>query len=236
MANVIKGEAAGPTYPKINSLWKRHPQTKRIMRGQYAMPELELLADVQWWWYEKIDGTNIRLHWDGERVLIGGRTNNAQIPATLYGWLADNIPAPEVWAEQFDGPVTVYGEGFGAGIQSGAAYGDPRFIVFDVRVHDEVWHDGRLPGGGWWLRWEDVEGVAENLGFDTVPFLGTATIERAEYNVMEDKIESRWPNVLPEGIVGRPKVELHTRRGERILVKIKRVDYKNIFDAKKGDQ
>jgi hypothetical protein len=209
----IQGEAAGPVYPKIPTVWKRNRDTGKIRLGDYAMPELEYLHQNVWWFFEKIDGTNIRLHWDGEQVLIGGRTNNAQIPAPLHTWLMENIPPADVWRTKFDGPVTVYGEGFGRGIQSGNAYGDTRFIVFDVLIEH------------WWLHWDDVVEVAGFLGFETVPFLGEASIGKAVHNVSHGLVESRWPLVKPEGLVGRTRVELQTRSGQRLLVKIKSVDY-----------
>jgi hypothetical protein len=32
--------------------------------GDFACPEFELLQDYEWDWYEKVDGTNIRVIWD----------------------------------------------------------------------------------------------------------------------------------------------------------------------------
>lgn len=213
----IQGEAAGPQYQKINTVWKRNRDTGKVILGEYAMEELEYLQHNRWWWWEKIDGTNIRLHWDGERVLIGGRTDNAQIPAPLHAWLVENIPAPTVWATLFDGPVTVYGEGFGAGIQSvGRAYQPLQsFIVFDVRIED------------WWLKWEDVCEIAVALNFPVVPFLGELSLNQAVDVVATGRLESAWPGVNPEGIVGRPRVPLFTRRGSRLIVKVKGVDYES---------
>src|SRR5208283_5406540 len=111
MAAGIQGEAAGPTYPKINGIWKRTDKGKVII-GDYSTPELHYLRHGQWMWTEKIDGTNIRLHFDGERVLIGGKTDNATIPAPLHEYLTATQPDLTTWEEKFDGPVTIYGEGF----------------------------------------------------------------------------------------------------------------------------
>ena len=36
-----------------------------------------------WEWTEKVDGTNIRLIWDGHNVSFAGRTDKAQIPDHL---------------------------------------------------------------------------------------------------------------------------------------------------------
>jgi hypothetical protein len=217
------GQAAGPLYPKINTIWKRDPVTNRVMVGDFTQPEVGYLRDLQWHWYEKIDGTNIRLHFDGERVLIGGRKDSALIPTPLHDYLTESIDnvGLATWSGMFDGPVTIYGEGFGAGIQKGGGYGaEQRFIVFDVRIED------------WWLDWENVTDIAEKLGYPTVPFLGTASIDRAVDIVVADEYESAWPDVQPEGLVGRPGVPLYTKRCDRIICKIKRVDYQHKGETK----
>ena len=75
-------------YPKIHTLWKRDPERKMVvMPGEYALPEIEMLANLPWEWTEKIDGTNIRIGWDGEDVAYGGRTDKAQIPKHLLEYL-----------------------------------------------------------------------------------------------------------------------------------------------------
>ena len=223
MAEMIAGAAAGPEYPKINGIWKRTDRGKVII-GEYATPELHFLRHSQWFWTEKIDGTNIRLHWDGDRLLIGGKSDSAQIPAPLYEYLQAFVACP--W-DDFDGPITVYGEGFGAGIQSGGQYGsEQRFIVFDVFIHDDA-----TPYGGWWLAQNQVEAVATGLGLPTVSYMGTTyNLELAEEIVRGDQagFVSAFDGVEPEGIVGRPAVPMFDRRGNRIMVKIKRKDYSHI--------
>lgn len=216
MSKGIKGAAAGPMYPKINTLWKRDEKGKIII-GDYSLDEVEYLKDNLWVWTEKIDGTNIRLHWTGDTTLLGGRTDNAQLPAPLCDWLKDHKSNDRtLWEDVLgDQSATIYGEGFGAGIQKvGSTYSDQQqFIVFDILID------------GWWLRRDDVEGIANNLGFECVPVYGESPLEPAVNEVATGALVSEWPNVAPEGLVGRPKVELRTRRGERLMVKVKGVDY-----------
>ena len=150
----------GPAYPKINTVFKRD-EKNRIIVGQYSQPEFQYLRNNEWLWTEKVDGTNIRLHWDGETVTIGGRTDNASLPQQLVANLQYLVTNPSLWAAVFGdaNDVTVYGEGYGAKIQSGGYYRpDQQLIVFDVRI------------GRWWLRYGDVEKVAKDLGLETVPF------------------------------------------------------------------
>ena len=47
-------------YHKIQTVFKRDPETnhRTLLEGQYSMPEFEYLANNQWVFTEKIDGTN----------------------------------------------------------------------------------------------------------------------------------------------------------------------------------
>ena len=64
-------------YNKIETLWKRDMEgTKKLLEGEFRNPAVEFLKDNIWQFTEKIDGTNIRVHWDGHRVEFGGRTES----------------------------------------------------------------------------------------------------------------------------------------------------------------
>jgi hypothetical protein len=211
----------GP-YPKINSLYKRDPNTNRIVIGDFAQPEFEFLADVPWLWTEKVDGTNIRIGWEpgagptSAPAYLWGRTDNAQLPPKLARRLSD-LWSTLPWADVFDSEVCLYGEGYGAGIQKGGGNYIPDgvdFVLFDVLV-----------AGRWWLGRADVEDVATKLGLDVVPIVTTSTIPYAERLVLDGAFMSKWPGVYAEGLVGRPVVDLYSRKGERITTKIKRKDY-----------
>lgn len=207
----------GPEYPKIQTLFKRDGRNV-VSPGEWSVPEFEYLADKPWRWTEKVDGTNIRLHWDGVTVTVGGRTDTAQLPALLM----DNIRpllAPDLWHKAFpDGEdVTVYGEGYGAKIQSGGQYRpDQAVIVFDVLV------------GRWWLQDDDVTDVADKLGFDVVPIWPeTLSLREAWYSIAQGSLHSAWPDARIEGLVGRPLVDLFNRRGERVMAKAKVKDWQD---------
>lgn len=206
----------GPEYTKIQTLWKRDDRGVVVI-GDYSLPELEYLAGNFWTWTEKIDGTNIRLHWNGAEVTIGGRTDNAQVPARLVANLAPLID-PGLWKSVFPDAddVTVYGEGYGAKIQSGGMYRpDQALIVFDVLV------------GPWWLRPADVADVACRLGLDVVPALTPMSLTLAWTSLCAGHFDSAWPGARIEGYVGRPAVELFSRKGERLLVKMKVRDWRD---------
>jgi RNA ligase len=207
----------GPEYTKIHTAFKRDERGV-IIPGDWSLPEFRYLADKPWLWTEKVDGTNIRLHWDGSQVTIGGRTDNAQVPATLVAALRP-LTDPDLWHKAFpeSGDVTVYGEGYGAKIQSGGMYRqDQAVIVFDVLA------------GRWWLQDEDVADVAGKLGLDVVPPAGYGegwSLERAWRAIRDGELKSAWEGARIEGLVGRPAVDLFSRKGDRVITKLKLKDW-----------
>lgn len=205
-------------YHKIQSIYKRDDRGRFLM-GEYATPELAYLAELQWEWTEKVDGTNIRigleLGVDGHlRYRVGGRTERAQIPVALLDAIAALGLEPKIRAAFSEGPGCLYGEGYGPRIQKGGKYrDDPSFVLFDVMV------------GDWWLKREDVENVATTLGIDVVPLLGHGTIPEAISQVKGGLI-SQWGDFEAEGIVARPMVPLCTRAGHRVITKVKGRDFR----------
>ena len=197
-------------------------------------------------------GNNIGIKWN---VAYKGKTDNAQIPKMLYAYLTteltedkvlnalglskemyvtDELMQEKTWSvlnTQFNVyeldetkiPMryTLYGEGYGAGIQSGGYYRkDNSFIGFDVKVDDM------------YLLRENRDDIFKKLGVDIVPFVGKFTIDEAiEYvkkgfnsNIAEE------PH-LAEGLVLRTPIGLKTRRGERIIFKVKTCDFQKRFNT-----
>lgn len=201
-------------YHKIQSVFKRDEKTKKFILGDWSLPELGYLKDLWWDWDEKIDGTNIRIHWDGANRTFGGRTDNASIPATLVKRLEELFPVEKLKTSFGDGPATLYGEGFGAKIQSGGSYipDGQDFILFDVLV------------GEWWLTRVNVAEVADSLGLRITQIVGDGTLEGA-INYVRAGFKSAIGTADAEGLICRPKVQLFNRKGERIIVKVKTRDF-----------
>lgn len=202
-------------YHKIQTIFKRDPETKfkTLLMGDYSLPEFEYLKDCEWEYTEKVDGTNIRIMWDEARVRYGGRTDRAQIPAALVSAL-DDLDLWERLAKAFDCPATLYGEGYGAKIQKGGGNyrEDQSFVLFDVKI------------GDFWLERADVVDVAERLGIDVVPVIGRGSLQQLVETVSSG-LQSTWGDFQAEGIVARPTVSLTTRRGHRIITKLKCKDF-----------
>lgn len=205
-------------YHKIETLFERDTNgTRRLIEGKFRNEAVEFLANNTWVFTEKIDGINIRIHWDGHKVEFAGRTDRAQIPTPLMNYLSNtfgSIEAEELFEQKFgESDVILFGEGYGAGIQKGGAYrNDVSFILFDVRV------------GYTWLKRESVEDIAKTFGIDVVPIIFTGNLQQA-VDYVKTKPKSIIGTANMEGLVGRPAVEMQDRMGRRVIVKIKVCDF-----------
>jgi len=206
-------------YHKIQTVFKRNQDNKfkTLIEGDYSLPEFEYLKNNEWIFTEKIDGTNIRIFFDETNVKFGGRTSNASIPSPLLNTLISKFSTKvmkEMLINKFkDHSVCLYGEGFGAGIQKGGIYNKNQdFILFDIKI------------GNWWLKREDIEDIAQYLNIQIVPILGIGTLLDM-VNIVKNGLISQWGDFNAEGIVARPKIELKTRAGNRIITKLKHKDF-----------
>ncbi len=172
-------------------------------------------------------------------VYYKGKTDNASIHPKLMQHLQEKYPTDVVlaalglkrfipkeefadhkWQTYEDIPkiYTIYGEGYGAKIQkAGGNYikDGNGFIVFDVKVDDL------------YLQPSQRNVIAENMGAPVVPFIGMMTLDEAIQFVREG-FKSRIaenPDFMAEGLVIRNELGLKTRRGERIITKIKTCDF-----------
>ena len=207
-------------YEKIETVFCRDTNgTKRLILDNYRNPTIAYLKDNMWLFTEKVDGTNIRVHWDGHKVEIGGRTDKAQIPGPLLNKLNEmfmTTEAEELFEQTWgDKDVILFGEGYGPKIQNGGDYrSDVSFILFDVLV------------GNNYQEREWVEKTAQMFNIDVVPIVLTGTIQDGIDYVMKHP-RSTMGTAMMEGVVGRPMIELRDRRGGRVIVKIKWEDFKH---------
>lgn len=207
-------------YPKINTLFNRD-ENHKIILGDYVCPEYALIK--HWTIEEKIDGTNIRIHFDGDQVLFGGRTDKAEIQPHLLRYL-QSIFTVDKFIENFDEVknITLFGEGYGHKIQEpmGKAYAgkDVGFCLFDVKI------------GHWWIERDQCKKIADKFGVSMPPVI------EIEVNVdlVIDHVSSGFITkfctssdaVEAEGIIARTFPILLDRSGERIMWKLKCRDFK----------
>ena len=221
--------------------------------AEFAIPALEWLRNCKFGATEKIDGTNIRIevvpalnvissasHRNDPFMFIVrymGKTDNAQVPPHLLKYLEETytkekvleaLELPEYMSEEYclekgynkieDIPIyTIYGEGYGVKIQKGSNYikDGVGFIVFDVKV------------GNMYLLRPSMEEIASKLGAPVVPYMGQFTIDEAIEFVKKGFKSTIAENkdYDAEGLVLKTPNGLMTRRGERIVFKIKTCDF-----------
>lgn len=207
------------TYEKIETVFNRDTEgTKRLILGDFRNKTVEFLKDNVWQFTEKIDGTNIRIMWDGHTITFGGRTERANIPAHLMNYLNKkfiNAETEELFEQTFgEKEVILFGEGYGAKIQNGGLYRtDVSFILFDVLICDNYQPRDR------------VEDIARMFDLEIVPIVYTGTISGA-IDYVRSNPKSTIGEAMMEGVVGRPLVEMKDRCGNRMIVKIKYNDFK----------
>lgn len=213
-------------YEKIDTLYVRDTTgTKKLIEGQFRDPTVEFLAPCEWIWTEKVDGTNIRVYWDGHIVTFGGRTDNAQIPAELVTKLNEKFGG-EANAQMFEQmfgekEVILFGEGYGRKIQKGGGNYIPNgvdFILFDVLIGEN------------YLDRTNVESIAQAMDIKVVPIVGHGSLyEAVEYVKKNPASVVAEGRCSMEGVVARPRMEMRDRRGNRLIVKVKWEDMKELI-------
>lgn len=205
-------------YHKIQTVYLRNPDDnfKTLLEGEFALPEFKYLALNRWVFTEKVDGTNIRVMFDGNNITFGGKTDTADMPPFLRKRLEEIFyPQLDTFREKFPDGVCLYGEGYGTRIQKGGGKyrPDADFVLFDVNIAD------------WWLERHNIVDVAATFRISVVPVIGNGTL----YDMVEktrNGFKSLWGDFQAEGIVARPFVELKNRAGHRIITKIKTRDFR----------
>lgn len=219
-------------YPKIHSLWKREgwyfeeaikkdPSKQKgrqsFIVGDYAEPEFGNIK--KWRVEEKVDGTNIRIHFTSSlnhppiKPIFMGRTANAQLPCHLLEYLQKHFTEERLFKEFPNSTnVFLFGEGYGPKIQGcGGNYrGDPGFILFDVRVDN------------WWLKRDDVYEIAKKLEIPSCPDIGTLSEEEIVEFVKSKPLSrcSRTPQMM-EGVICRSEPLMLFRKGNPLMFKLK---------------
>lgn len=219
------------TYEKIETMFRRDTNgSKKLLPGVWQNDTVRYLSALPWEWTEKVDGTNIRVMWDGYNVTFGGRTEKAQIPPNLIARLMELFgteEAAQLFEQTFgEREVILFGEGYGGRIQGcGSKYhtDGEDFILFDLLI-----------SGNYQPR-ESVERCAKTFGVKAVPVVGRGTLEQAVSFVRSNPL-SLLGDLPMEGVVCRPVYELLDRCGNRVIVKIKYKDFRDLppdpFDGK----
>lgn len=208
-------------YQKIPTLYKFNNETKRYTSVIFD-ENVEYLKKLTWLVSEKIDGTNIRVFYDGHRVCWSGRTDKSTLPKEIEQLLQNTFGESEIIFEQLFGEkeVLLFMECYGGKIQGGAYGGQERLIGFDVMVN------------GSYLDKRTIAPIFEKFG---VPTIGFMEIQGLQWIIDEVKDAAKRPNyyiseyckkgtTTIEGFVCVPACRLYDNKGKRIIVKIKVCD------------
>lgn len=203
-------------YMKINNIFN-FDEKYRTITG--INDTYKLLKNIEWIGTEKVDGTNIRIYWDGHRIQLAGRTDKAEIPTHLMNYLSSVFLTQEMEYvfEQIFGEKETYlfGEGYGYKIQGdGEKYFVDRksvgFILFDININ------------GFDLSRDNVNSIAEKLGLDSVPIVFRGTLDEAIAFVKGHPKSNLgdWSHEM-EGLVLQPSIVLYDAKHKLIKCKCK---------------
>lgn len=195
-------------YPKIHNVFSVDMNIKKRVWGRLSSPYFDYLKDCDWIGTEKIDGMNIRVMYDGEKVIFGGRTDKAIIPGKLQLRLNELFPL-EFFVNSV--PMILFGEGYGAGIQAGGCYlpDVQDFILFDIKMINR------------WMTHDEVVQFAESKGLTMVPEVFNGKLVNAIDLVKEGFLSKIGSKHMAEGMICKPSVPLLDQYGHRIIVKLK---------------
>jgi len=218
-------------YHKINAPYKRwredlhteemKPKNKKwnsFKEDEFSKKEFEYLFKNDWYWVEKLDGTNIRIYLnikdDNIEMTIKGRTNRSDIPKDLIMWIENWFETNyNLIKETFNKNVILYGEGVGEKIQkNGNLFGKQHFKLFDIKI-DNLF-----------LKLEDVQKIAQNLNLEYPELFFVGSMEEA-IALVKTKPKSTFGNFIIEGFIGKPLFDLKDRQDNRIITKIKVKDF-----------
>lgn len=199
-------------YRKIANVFKFDAKYKNIVGLNEPFNSLK---NLMWVGTEKVDGTNIRIIWDGYKIELKGRTDNAQFQGDLFDTLSQMFLTKEmeyVFEQIFENKeVVIYGEGYGPKIQAGGdLYSDkPKFIVFDINID------------GHYLKRDNVLDICEKLNLDVVPDIFLGTIDEAKKFVSKHPSSTINEKHEMEGLVLELPLEIFDKNGNPLKCKVK---------------
>lgn len=218
-------------YHKIGTLFNRDIHgSKQLIENSFRSYTLEMLANCPIWnWYEKLDGSNHQIEWDGHELTLHGRTEKSNIPQHVldyYNNKFNNNETEELFEQIFgESKVVLYFEVIGPKIQTyGSKYCDEvKFVLLDVYFE----------GSDSFANYEHLSDLAKAFNVDVKPRVGSGTLYDAIKFVQTIPMSKYSKYELPiEGVLCLPNIELKDgRTGERIIVKIKCCDHSTNFNT-----
>ncbi len=206
------------TYQKIPTLYLTDKKTK-LCTCEYSNNLFGYLSTLEWVFTEKIDGTNLRIVWDGFNISFLGRTNDAIFEDDVLIYLNEtynNNGFKKLLEEKVGTKLTIlFGELFGQKIGCYGNYYDSnelRVRFFDVSIDEK------------YLNYTNSRNFIESIGEEYVPEVFRGTLNNCKSEVLASHISSvskNFSNLIIEGLVGQPIFQLYNEKKERIIVKLR---------------
>ena len=223
---------------EINSFTKYTKFSSPFVKDDKFKNTIELaqvLPTGRWILTEKVDGTNIRIiltkpDEEGNRTtMVGSRTlllnPDDKGSKQFYSCIEDvNLNKLAEYFKDVNSTVVIYGEGYGAGVQTGGMYSSKKnFRVFDICI------------GKAYQDFEYVQKVCIDNQLNLVPIIGeTREITYGQCYTSLDKFKEtlikEGTGGKPEGLVYKFEPVLLNKYGERLIFKVKFKDFKHSLE------
>lgn len=182
--------------------------------------EQDILMFKECYALEKIHGTSahIHYHWDSKAIIYFSGGVNYNNFKSLFN---EEVLLAGFSTVQDGRNITVYGEAYGGSCQKmSATYGpNLKFVVFDIKI------------GDCWLCVPQAEAFTKTLGLEFVHYTKVYTaIEALDSCRDADSVQAirngMGEGKKMEGVVLRPLIEVTDNRGNRIMAKHKRDEFR----------
>ena len=134
-------------YGKISAPFGRKCPTDQLVdKTIYAKPWMTIFYEENALMYasEKIDGTNVGIKWDGDRVSFVGHTDKSTFCPRYLDYLNERFGTPQfesVLEEVFgEKPSFIFGEGVSKDYNHHYGYPDGEFIMYDICCDGKFWN------------------------------------------------------------------------------------------------
>lgn len=189
-------------------------------------PELEYLSRNKWSYKRKLDGENMRVMWDGEKAVWNGKSDDFVCSEETIEMMNRTFQE-EIFEEKFgrEKIVLLFGERMGPKCQGNELeLSESTFVLFDAKVGDT------------WLEPKNIVSIAKYFEvpscYDFMPGGAQKVLDGDGYaetlnGLIKKTSEGKFCDW--EGVVAIPEAGLFSRKGERLIVKIKNKDYFNDY-------
>ena len=191
-------------YPKISAPYKRtDPKSKVVDTDVYVNETAKLLSNIGYYATEKVDGTNLNIIYDGDKVTYEGHTDKTNWAAEVASWIEEKFVKNEAFVQMCEQKfgakhITFSGELIGPKIQSNLyKLDDYRFICFDISEL-RILKDNRI-----WYSRPAVEGICSDFGLEPSPVVYfDEDIEGNVFHTFSDPIKDPYTTYVRSETLG----------------------------------